>query len=88
MAVTIISFLVVLGIIILAHELGHFVTAKIFKVRVLEFGMGYPPKIFGIKRGETDYTLNALPIGGFVKMAGEEDPSVTGSLASKSALAL
>ena len=80
---TIVSFFGVLVVLIIAHELGHFVTAKASGVRVEEFGLGFPPRLYGIKKGETIYSLNALPFGGFVKMAGEEDPSGPGSLASK-----
>jgi len=83
MLVTIVAFAGVLIVIILAHELGHFVTAKVTGVRVEEFGLGFPPRLLSIKRGETRYSLNALPLGGFVKLAGEEDPNVPGSLASK-----
>ncbi len=83
MLITIIAFIGVLIVLILAHELGHFVTAKIFKVRVDEFGLFFPPRLLSIKRGETRYSLNAIPLGGFVKMAGEEDPKVPRSLASK-----
>jgi len=83
MIITIVSFLVVIAVIILAHELGHFITAKASGVKVEEFGLGYPPRLFGIKRGETLYSLNAIPIGGFTKMAGEEDPKIKRSLASK-----
>jgi regulator of sigma E protease len=83
MIVTVVVFLAVLVVIILAHELGHFVTARARGVTVLEFGLGFPPRIFGIKRGETIYSINAIPLGGFCKMAGEEDPNVEGSLASK-----
>ena len=72
-----------LAVVIIAHELGHFATAKAFGVKVEEFGVGFPPRIFGIKRGETLYSLNAIPLGGFTKMAGEEDPKVERSLASK-----
>ncbi|MFC1907055.1 RIP metalloprotease [Chloroflexota bacterium] len=80
---TVVSFVGVLVVLIIAHELGHFVTAKASGVRVDEFGLGFPPRLYGIKKGETMYSLNALPFGGFVKMAGEEDPSGPGSLASK-----
>jgi len=80
---TILAFLGVLAIVIIAHELGHFATAKACGIKVEEFGIGYPPRIFGIKRGETVYSLNAIPLGGFTKMAGEEDPNVERSLASK-----
>jgi len=82
-AITVVAFLGILAVIILSHELGHLLTAKFFGVRVEEFGVGYPPRLFGVRRGETLYSLNAVPLGGFTKMAGEEDPSVSGSLASK-----
>jgi len=82
--ISIISFLLIFTGIIMAHELGHFITAKLSKVKVEEFGIGYPPRIFGIKRGETIYSINWLPIGGFTKMSGEEDPQAARSLASKS----
>jgi len=81
---SIIAFLLIFTGVIMAHELGHFVTAKLSDVKVEEFGIGYPPRMFGIKRGETIYSVNWLPIGGFTKMSGEEDPSATRSLASKS----
>jgi len=81
--ISIVSFLVVIAVLILAHELGHFITAKASGVRVEEFGLGFPPRLLSVRRGETRYSLNAIPLGGFVKMAGEEDPKVPGSLASK-----
>jgi regulator of sigma E protease len=83
MIITILIFLGILAVLILAHELGHFATAKAFGVKVEEFGLGFPPRLIGIKRGETLYSLNAVPLGGFTKMAGEEDPDVPRSLASK-----
>ena len=76
MLITIVAFLGILVVLILAHELGHFVTAKASKVTVEEFGLGFPPRLLSIKRGETIYSLNAIPLGGFTKMAGEEDPKV------------
>lgn len=82
-AIIIISFIVALFVIILLHELGHFIVAKHAGVKVEEFGIGFPPRLFGIKRGETIYSVNAIPIGAFVKTAGENDPSVPRSLASK-----
>jgi regulator of sigma E protease len=82
--ITILIFLGILAVLILAHELGHFATAKAFGIKVEEFGLGFPPRLFGFKRGETLYSLNAIPLGGFTKMAGEEDPKVERSLASKS----
>mgnify|MGYP001117036187 CR=1 FL=1 len=84
MIITILAFLGVLVVLILAHELGHFATAKASGVRVDEFGLGFPPRLLSVRRGETLYSLNAIPLGGFVKMAGEEDPKVPRSLASKS----
>jgi len=83
--ITIVAFLVVLAVLIITHELGHFTTAKAFGVKVEEFGVGFPPRLFSIKRGETKYSLNAIPLGGFTKMAGEVDPEASHrSLASKS----
>ena len=61
-----------LSILILVHEFGHFLAAKIFGVRVDEFGLGFPPKLFGKKIGETIYSVNLLPFGGFVKIYGED----------------
>ena len=84
MLITIVSFLCVIVVLIITHELGHFITAKASGVRVEEFGLGFPPRLLSIKRGETLYSLNAIPLGGFTKMAGEEDPKVPRSLASKS----
>ena len=79
-----ISFLAVIVVLILAHELGHFITAKASGVKVEEFALGFGPQLLSIKRGETVYSLRPLPLGGFCKMAGEEDPTVPRSLASKS----
>lgn len=61
----------IFGLLVFVHELGHFVTAKLSGIRVEEFGFGFPPRIFGIKRGETVYSLNWIPLGGFVRMPGE-----------------
>jgi regulator of sigma E protease len=82
--ITIVAFIAVLAVLIFAHELGHFATAKWTGVKVYEFAMGYPPRIFGFKRGETIYSINAVPLGGFTKMAGEEDPKEPRGLANKS----
>jgi regulator of sigma E protease len=84
MIVGIIIGLVVLSVIIIIHELGHYISAKSTGVKVEEFGLGYPPRLLSFKRGETRYSLNAIPFGGFTKMVGEEDPSEPRSLASKS----
>ena len=71
--VTILLFFGILGILVLAHELGHFIVARLFRVRVLEFGVGFPPRAKVLRdAGETVYTLNWLPIGGFVKLEGED----------------
>ena len=83
LAVIIILFIVALFVAICLHELGHFIAAKRAGVKVEEFGIGIPPRLFGIKRGETVYSLNAIPIGAFVKAAGENDPTVPRSLAGK-----
>lgn len=69
----IVIFLAVLGVMIVFHELGHFLAAKACGIYVDRFMIGMPPRIFGIKWGETDYALGAMPFGGYVKMAGQED---------------
>ena len=83
---TILSFICILAILVIIHELGHFLTAKIFKIKVLEFGIGYPPRILSFKKNSTIYSLNILPLGGFVKLLGEEDPSDPQSLAKQNRL--
>lgn len=75
MFLTIVAFIFILALLILAHEFGHFIAAKKSGVKVEEFGFGFPPRIFGIKKGETVYSVNALPLGGFVKMLGELERS-------------
>jgi len=84
MLINIVIGLVAFSVIVIVHELGHFITAKASGVRVEEFALGLPPRIFGIKRGETVYALNAIPFGGYNKVTGEEDPKLSKSLASKS----
>lgn len=64
--------LIVLGIMVLVHEFGHFIVAKLFGVRVEVFSIGLPPRLFGFRRGDTDYRISLLPLGGYVKMAGGE----------------
>lgn len=78
---TIILFLVVLAVLIFVHELGHFLVAKKSGIRVDEFAVGFPPKIFSWVRGETKYSLNLIPFGGYVKIFGEnpDDESISGS---------
>lgn len=80
---TILVYILIMIVLVLAHELGHFLTAKAFGVGVEEFGVGFPPRIWGKRHGETLYSVNAVPLGGFVKLAGEEDPKVNRSLAGK-----
>ncbi|MFA7297963.1 MAG: M50 family metallopeptidase [Dehalococcoidia bacterium] len=78
-------FIVILVTLVVAHELAHFVTAKLFGVHVLEFGVGFPPRIFAKRFGDTEYSLNWMPLGGFVRLLGEEDPTHPRSLASRPA---
>lgn len=77
---TILIFFAVLVLLVLVHEFGHFIVAKKSGIRVDEFGIGFPPKLFGKKYGETEYTINALPFGGFVRIFGEnpDADSLTG----------
>ena len=75
---TFVYFLIVIGILVFVHEFGHFIMAKRAGVRVEKFSLGMGPKLFGFKKGDTEYVLSALPLGGYVKMAGEnpdEDPT-------------
>jgi len=88
---SILLLIVVLGVLILSHEFGHFIVAKKSGVRVDEFGFGFPPRLFSFTKGETTYSLNLLPFGGFVKIFGEnpDEESLIGhdnsrSLTSKS----
>jgi regulator of sigma E protease len=83
---SIIIFIIILLVLVLVHEFGHFFTAKRFGIRVDEFGFGFPPKLFGIKKGETEYTVNLLPIGGFVKIFGEspDEENMNGADAGRS----
>lgn len=73
MFLTIIVFIVILGLLIFVHEAGHFIAAKISKVKVDEFAFGFPPRLISIKRGETRYSINLIPLGGYVKLFGEEE---------------
>jgi regulator of sigma E protease len=68
---TLLSFIFVLGVLIFVHELGHFIMARRIGVRVLTFSLGFGPKLLTIKRGDTEYCISAIPLGGYVKMAGE-----------------
>lgn len=73
MILSILIFIFILGLLVFAHELGHFLVAKGRGVKVEEFGFGFPPRLFGIRRGETLYSLNLIPLGGFVKLFGEAE---------------
>src|SRR5512142_1085850 len=66
------SIVLLLGGLIFVHELGHFIAAKLLGVKVLRFSIGFGPRLFGLTRGETEYRIAALPLGGYVKMAGDE----------------
>lgn len=84
---TLIIFILVISVLVLVHELGHFWTAKRAGMKVEEFGFGFPPRIFGLKKGETIYSINLIPFGGFVKIFGEDDnkEKSNGSFASAKA---
>jgi len=71
MLITILTFVIILGVLVFVHELGHFAVARKFGIKVDEFGFGFPPRMFGIKRGDTLYSINWIPLGGFVKIKGE-----------------
>jgi regulator of sigma E protease len=68
---SVIIFLIILAILVLVHEFGHFISAKKLGIRVDEFGLGFPPALFSKKYGETTYSINMIPFGGFVKIFGE-----------------
>ena len=72
MLTSIVSAVVIFGVLVVVHELGHFAMAKRLGVRVIRFSIGYPPKLFGIRRGETDYSFGATPLGGYCRMLGDE----------------
>jgi len=84
--ITAIIFIVVIGVLVLVHELGHFIMAKRAGMKVEEFGLGFPPTLWKTKRGGTVYAINAIPFGGYVKIFGEDDEEKKepGSFASKS----
>lgn len=84
---TLLLFIIVLSLLVFVHELGHFVMAKRMGMKVEEFGFGFPPRLWGVKRGETMYSINWIPLGGFVKIKGEsgEQAQDQDSFASKPA---
>jgi regulator of sigma E protease len=76
----IVAAILVLGIVIILHELGHFLVARYFKIRIETFSVGFGPRLFGFRRGDTDYRVSVLPLGGYVKMAGDTpSESLTGA---------
>lgn len=79
---TIIIFIAAIFVLVLVHELGHFLAAKLFGMRVERFSIGFPPRLFGIKRRDTDYCISALPLGGYVKISGMVDESMDDSFES------
>lgn len=80
---SVLPFVGILLALMVIHEAGHYFTAKLFGVKVLEAGIGLPPRIWGFRWRDTDYTINALPMGAFVRMLGEEDPTDPQSLAAQ-----
>ena len=72
MIISVLIFILTLLVLVLIHEFGHFLIAKKFGIKVEEFGFGIPPRLFGKKFGETLYSINALPLGGFVRLLGED----------------
>ncbi len=82
-ALSVLAFFLVIGPLIFVHELGHFLAARLSGIQVEEFGIGYPPRMLTLfERGGTRYTLNWLPLGGFMRPRGEDDPAVPGGFAS------
>lgn len=77
---TLVIFLLILSLLVLVHEFGHFIIAKRLGIRVEEFGLGIPPRIFAKQIGETVYSLNLLPFGGFVKVTGEDSSEAVGGV--------
>src|SRR5579862_1546327 len=74
--ITLLAFAFVLGVLVFVHELGHFLAAKRVGIKVLKFQLGFNPTILSVRRGDTEYSIGALPLGGFVKMAGENPDEV------------
>ncbi len=75
--VSIISAIIVIGVLVLVHEFGHFIVARFFNIKVLKFSIGFGTKLFGFKGKETEYLISAVPLGGYVKLYGEEDEEIT-----------
>src|SRR5438309_5887619 len=70
-ATNLVGIVIVLGFLVFAHESGHFFIAKLFRVRVLVFSLGFGKRLFGFRKGETDYRVSLIPLGGYVRMAGD-----------------
>jgi regulator of sigma E protease len=85
--IAIVAFIVLVGVMVVVHEFGHFAVAKLFKVRVEAFSFGFGPRLFGFKYGETDYKVCLLPLGGFVKMTGENFSEVGDAAAGEANIA-
>src|SRR3989440_10608864 len=80
MLLTLTSLVIVLGVLIFAHELGHFLVAKVVGIQVLRFSLGFGRPVIAWKRGETEYWISWIPLGGYVKMAGLEEEGMVGEL--------
>ena len=76
MLTSIAAFTFVLGVLVFVHEMGHFLMARRIGIRVLTFSLGFGPKLLTVRRGDTDYCISAIPLGGYVKMAGENPDDV------------
>src|ERR1035438_905014 len=76
--VSIVAFIVLVGVMVVVHEFGHFAVAKLCGVRVEAFSVGFGPRLFGVQYGDTDYKVCLLPLGGYVKMTGETPEPITG----------
>ncbi|MGD0293093.1 MAG: RIP metalloprotease RseP [Terracidiphilus sp.] len=85
--VTIVAFIVLIGVMVVVHEFGHFAAAKLCRVRVERFSIGFPPRLFGVKIGETDYCFSATLVGGYVKMTGENFAELSDAAAGKATVA-
>ncbi|HEX6559288.1 MAG TPA: site-2 protease family protein [Longimicrobiales bacterium] len=87
MLITLIATIIVLGVLVFVHELGHFAAAKAVDIEVPRFSIGLGPKLIGFRRGETEYVISWLPLGGYVKMAGmEEMEAIEGGSARKATI--
>src|SRR2546430_9927338 len=77
-ATNLVGIIIVLGFLVFAHESGHFVMAKLFRVRVLVFSFGFGKRLFGFRKGATDYRVSLIPLGGYVRMAGDTPEETQG----------